>query len=186
MFEWSIILFHIQSCSVHLWTKRWKSSLLYWLQWKLSQVSCGRVWERYIFSQWKHIDWSIVCKYLIVRLVTWAWNHDSWYPQDKSNRDTRWDKEYKRHEKFSAICYADSSRTLYLTSYAFQTKSKRKRNVLVLSTMRPLNCVTRDDGCCKPSIIKFYDFTKGGSYIIDQLNDYYTCQYRRFRWDFVP
>ena len=51
--------------------------------------------------------------------------------------------------------------------------------------MRPLPGATRDDGYHKPAIIKLYDFTKGGTDIVDQLNDYHTCRSRTFRWDVV-
>ena len=51
--------------------------------------------------------------------------------------------------------------------------------------MRPLPGATRDDGYHKPAIIKLYDFTKGGTDIVDQLNDYHTCRSRIFRWDVV-
>ena len=39
--------------------------------------------------------------------------------------------------------------------------------------MCPLNGVTRDDNKKKSIIYRFYDFTKGGTDIVDQLNDYY-------------
>ena len=44
----------------------------------------------------------------------------------------------------------------------------------MLSTSRPLHGKTIDDGKEKPQIIKFYDFTKGGTDIVDQPSDYYT------------
>ena len=94
-------------------------------------------------------------------------------------------KQTKDREEFSATCHVDSSGNLYLTSYAVQKKSKDKKNVLVLSTMHPLPGATRDDGYHKPAIIKLYDFTKGGTDIVDQLNDYHTCRSRTFRWDVV-
>ena len=84
-------------------------------------------------------------------------------------------KQTKDCEEFNVTCHVDSSGNLYLTSYAVRTKSKGKKNVLVLSTMRPLPGATRDDGYHKRAIIKLYDFTKGGTDIVDQLNDYHTC-----------
>ena len=51
--------------------------------------------------------------------------------------------------------------------------------------MRPLNGITRDDNKQKPGIYKFYNFTKGGMDIVDQLNDYYTVLYQSNRWDLV-
>ena len=94
-------------------------------------------------------------------------------------------KQTKDREEFSATCHVNSSGNLYLTSYAVRTKSKGKKNILVLSTMRSLPGATRDDGYHKPAIIKLYDFTKGGTDILDQLNDYHTCRSCTFRWDVV-
>ena len=42
--------------------------------------------------------------------------------------------------------------------------------------MRPIRKKTRDDKKEKPAIYKFYDFTKGGTDIVDQMNDYYTTE----------
>ena len=70
-------------------------------------------------------------------------------------------KQKKDSEEFSATCHVDSSGNLYLTSYAVRTESKGKKNVLVLSTMRPLPGATRDDGYHKPAIINLYEFTNG-------------------------
>ena len=94
-------------------------------------------------------------------------------------------KQTKDREEFSATCHVDFSGNLYLTSYAVRTKSKGKKNILVLSTMRSLPGGTRDDGYHKPAIIKLYDFTKGGTDIVDQLNDYHTCRSCTFSWDVV-
>ena len=61
---------------------------------------------------------------------------------------------------------------LWLLSYTVKTKFSGKKNDLLLSTMRPLNGITRDDNKQKPGTFKFYEFTKGGTDIVDQLNDY--------------
>ena len=55
----------------------------------------------------------------------------------------------------------------------------------MLSTMRPIPGITKDNGKSKPAIMKFYDFTKGGTDIVDQLNDYYICRARTNCWDLV-
>ena len=39
----------------------------------------------------------------------------------------------------------------------------------MLSTLNAILCLTKDDGNSKPAIIKFYDFTKGGTDIVDQI-----------------
>ena len=93
-------------------------------------------------------------------------------------------KQTKNNEEFSATCHVDSSGNLYLTSYAVRTKSKGKKNVLVLSAMHSLPGARRDR-YHKPAIIKLYNFTKGGTDIVDQLNDYGIYRSRTFRWDVV-
>ena len=60
--------------------------------------------------------------------------------------------------------------------------SKGKRNVIVLSTIEPLLGTTIDDDKCKPAIIKFYDFTKGRTDIIDQKMGYYIVKTKSRRW----
>ena len=72
-----------------------------------------------------------------------------------------------------------------LTSYTLKTKSKdkkNKKNVAVLSTARPLHEKTIDDDKEKPQVTRFYDFTKGGTDIVDQLNDYYTTRAKSCGW----
>ena len=54
-----------------------------------------------------------------------------------------------------------------LHSSVVKTKSTGKRNVLLLSTLEPLLVVTVMMER-KPQIYKVYDFTKGGTDIIDQ------------------
>ena len=56
---------------------------------------------------------------------------------------------------------------MVLISYVVNTKSKGKKNVLALTTMRPLLGVTKDDDKVKPAIPKLYDYTKGGTDIVD-------------------
>ena len=86
-------------------------------------------------------------------------------------------KNTSEREGFSVTCHYESvKKDLCLLSYNVRTKSSGKKNVLLLSTMRPLNRITRDDNKQKPSIYKFYDFTKDGMDIVVQLNDYYTVR----------
>ena len=66
-----------------------------------------------------------------------------------------------------------------------KTKSTGRKNVLMLSTMRPITGITKDDGKSKLARMKFYNFKKGGIDIVDQWNDYYSCCARTNRWDFV-
>ena len=48
--------------------------------------------------------------------------------------------------------------------------------------MRPLHKKTKDDKKEKPAIYKLYDFTKGGTDIVDQMNDCYTTRAKTLRW----
>ena len=48
--------------------------------------------------------------------------------------------------------------------------------------MRPLMGITRDSGKQKPSIIKFYDFTKGGTDVMDEKISKYSCKSLTHRW----
>ena len=67
-----------------------------------------------------------------------------------------------------------------LSSYVVKT-SKGKRNVMVLSTVEPLLGITKDDKK-KPAIMKFYDFTTGGTDIIDQKMGTYTTKVKSNKW----
>ena len=86
-------------------------------------------------------------------------------------------KNTSEREELSVTCHYESvKKGLCLLSYIVKTKSSSKKNVLLLSTMRPLNKQ-------KLGIYKFYDFTKGGTDIMDQLNDYHTVRSQINRWD---
>ena len=54
-----------------------------------------------------------------------------------------------------------------LNSYTVNTKSSGKRNVLMLSTLTPILGIAKDFKA-KPAPNKLYDFTKGGTDIVDQ------------------
>ena len=45
-----------------------------------------------------------------------------------------------------------------------------------------MHSCTKDDNKSKPQIFKFYDFTKGGTDIFDQMNDYFTTRAKSLRW----
>ena len=80
-------------------------------------------------------------------------------------------------EIFNATCHFEKEKkNIYLTSYTVKTKSKGKKNVVVLSTSRPLYDKAINDGKKKLQIIKFYELKKGGTDIVDQLNDYHTTR----------
>ena len=55
----------------------------------------------------------------------------------------------------------------------------------MLSTLEPLLGVTKDDQKKKPALYKFYDFTKGGTDIVDQNMGSYTVKPKCRRWVMV-
>ena len=70
--------------------------------------------------------------------------------------------------------YEEKEKGMCITSYTVTTKSKGKKNVVILLTMRPMDAFTKDDDKLKPQIFKFHDFMKGGTDIVDQMNDFFT------------
>ena len=86
-------------------------------------------------------------------------------------------------EDFSQmIHFEEGKKDLALCSYHVKTKSKGKRNVLMLTTMRPMLGITRDDGKKKSALYKFYDFSKGGTDIVDQKKYFYMCEAMSRKW----
>ena len=71
-------------------------------------------------------------------------------------------KAVRNHENFSVtIHFEEEKKDFTLMRYNVKTKSKGTKNVLMLTTMQ-------DDGKEKPALYKLYDFTKGGTDIVDQ------------------
>ena len=54
--------------------------------------------------------------------------------------------------------------------------------MLALSTVPPLLGTTKDDRKNKPALLKFYDYTKGGTDIVDQRIGTYTTNCKSSRW----
>ena len=77
--------------------------------------------------------------------------------KDISNRD----------ENTTEILYESDKKQMVLISYVVNTKSNGKKNVLGLTTLRPLVGVTKYDGKVKTAPLKTYDHTKGGMDIVD-------------------
>ena len=84
-------------------------------------------------------------------------------------------------ENNSYKCFWDDKGKTTLHLYVVRTKSKGLKNVLALSTMPPILGTTKDEKC-KPAILKFYDFTKGGTDIVDQRISMYTVNTKSRRW----
>ena len=62
---------------------------------------------------------------------------------------------------------------------------KGKKSVIVLSTIYPFRGVTKDDDKKKPAAYKIYDFTKGGTDIVDQKMSFYSCKTKSRNWSLV-
>ena len=76
----------------------------------------------------------------------------------------------------------DDSGKLVLNSYVVNTKSTGKRNVMVLTTVKPILGTSKHDPKLKPAIYKQYDYTKGGTDIINQRMSFYSCKAKSRRW----
>ena len=93
--------------------------------------------------------------------------------KDTTNRDT-----------LSSEIYWQEDGNCNISSYVVKT-SKGKKNVLVLSTIEPLLGTTNDDEKRKPALYKLYDFTKGGTDIVDQKIGSYSAKAKSRKWTMV-
>ena len=75
--------------------------------------------------------------------------------------------------------YSDAKESiLSLCTYAVQPKSKKTaKNVVIVTTRRPMMKQTMDDGKKKPAIFKFYDFTKGNFIYISSVTKHNEYMY---------
>ena len=85
----------------------------------------------------------------------------------------------------SAMHWEQEHGNFTLCAYTTKSKLKGKKNVLLLSTIRPLSGITHDGGKRKPAIVKFYDFTTGGIDILDQKISKYSCKSVTQPWTMV-
>ena len=92
-------------------------------------------------------------------------------------------KEIKDREVLSSEIYWEKEQNIMTMSSYVVTTSKGKKNVLLLSTHSPLLGITKDDDKQKPGLYKlFYDFTKGGTDIVDQKMGFYSTKSKSRRW----
>ena len=78
-------------------------------------------------------------------------------------------KKLANREPLTYECFWEAEESkLSLHSYVVDTKSSGMRNVLLLSTMQPILKTTKDDERQKQAIYKLYDYTKGGTDVVDQ------------------
>lgn len=90
-------------------------------------------------------------------------------------------KEVRNREPLSTEIYWEVDGPLSLSSYVVKT-STGKKNVLLLATHPQVLGTTKDDKKEKAGLYKLYDFTKGGTDIIDQRMGFFTTRTKSRRW----
>ena len=91
-------------------------------------------------------------------------------------------KQATGREEFSSLMFWEKKKSdLVLSSYVVFI-SKGMKNVLMLSTVQPLKGVTKDDGKKKPAIYKLYDFTTGGTDVVNQMMESFTTKAKSPKW----
>ena len=98
-------------------------------------------------------------------------------------------KDSKNKESFHNEIYwlreENETGPMSLSSYTVITKSKGKKNVLMLSTMDIPLGTTKDDDKKKMALYKLYDFSMGGTDAIDYRCARYSCKPKSRRWTMV-
>ena len=94
-------------------------------------------------------------------------------------------KKVEHREALSTEFYWEKEGDLILGSYVASTSTKKKKNVLMLSTLKPILGTTIDDNKKEAALYKLYDFTKGGTDIVDQRMGFYTCKVKSHKWSMV-
>jgi hypothetical protein len=92
-------------------------------------------------------------------------------------------KDFKNRENLSSEVYWQKDGPLSLSSYAVETTTGK--NVLMLSTLKQILGTTKDDSRNKLALYKLYDFTKGGTDIVDQWMAFHTSKTKSRRWTMV-
>ena len=93
-------------------------------------------------------------------------------------------KDVKQREPFSSEIYWQKDGPLSLSSYVVKS-STGKKNVFTLSTLEPILGTTKDDNCHKLGLYEPYDFTKGGTDIVDQRMGFHTTKTKSRKWTLV-
>ena len=93
-------------------------------------------------------------------------------------------KDFKNREDLSTEIYWQKDGPLSLSSYVVETTTGKK-NVLMLSTLKQILGTTKDDSRNKLALYKLYDFTKGGTDIVDQRMAFHTSKTKSRRWTMV-
>eukprot|EP00112_Aurelia_sp_Birch-Aquarium-sp1_P021632 Seg5874.3 transcript_id=Seg5874.3/GoldUCD/mRNA.D3Y31 product="hypothetical protein" protein_id=Seg5874.3/GoldUCD/D3Y31 len=89
-----------------------------------------------------------------------------------------------RKANSTRIFWEQENGDLVLSSYCPST-AKGLKNVLLLATVQPILGVTKDDDKEKPAQYKLYDFTKGGTDVVDLKMASSTSKPKSNRWPIV-
>ena len=81
--------------------------------------------------------------------------------------------------------YWDEEHDLALGSYVVSSSTKKKKNVFLLSTYKPIFGTAIDDNKNKAALYKLCDFTKAGNDIVNQRMGFYTCKFKSRKWSMV-
>lgn len=133
-------------------------------------ISFDRLYTTFTLATWLLTEKHVTC---IGTLIA----NRRGLPKDVKNVDKR--------EVLSTEFYWDDKNDLILGSYVVSTSTKKKKNVMILSTYRPFLGTTIDDGKNKAMLYKLYDFTKGGTDIVDQRMGFYTSKFKSRKWSMV-
>ena len=87
----------------------------------------------------------------------------------------------RAHQSYETYWIEDDPRVT-LHSYAVKTKTKRMKNILIMSSAPVIQAVTKDDGKKKPAVLKIYDFTKGGKENVNQRIACFSTNTKSRRW----
>ena len=123
-----------------------------------------------LYTSYELFQWLLEKKITAVGTIK---NNRKCIPNEIKSVNERNDNSYK--------CFWDDKGKTTLHSYVVRTKSKGLKNVLALSSMPPILGTTRDDKR-KPAILKIYDFSKGGTDIVDQRITMYSVNTKSRRW----
>ena len=79
------------------------------------------------------------------------------------------------------VFWNEPEKNINLNSFIVNSKTTGKRNILILSTMQPIFGISKDQKK-KPALYKLYDYTKGGTDIVDQKISFYSCKTKSRKW----
>ena len=132
-------------------TEGWRWSLLIDVCHWLHKVFSNRDGSWSAYHRQNHLDRSSVHKYWVNKLASRSRYCNCWDIAEREKRNTIWPFDTQNREIFSATCHFEKEKkNICPTCYTVKTKSKGKKNVVVLSTSRPLHGKTINDGKEKP------------------------------------